>query len=242
MSVETRTRSESMVSVDGDEADFEPIDSTVMDEDLVLALQEDDIEAVKKADAAELEKPTIAKTWAMHEACENGSMRVVKYLVESCGHDVDVRDFQQWTPLHYAAAFQDEDDAGVEGELVHYLLSHGADASAEDEDGDTPLDAHTEEVDADADEPTFVSRILESVVESGDYETWAKAHARAPLYTTYVQSSRPQYVKNALRHEWALLHVQTERSTTERPRSAASFVLGQHGGNAVFHHLLPFLA
>ena len=236
----TLTRSESVVSTD--EADFEPIDSKVMDEETVTAIQEDDIDTIRNVDAAKLALPTIAKSMALHEACEHGSMQVIRYLVEESGHDIDCRDASEWTPLHYAAVFQSEDGACGD-ELVHYLLSHGADASAECEDGCTPLDAHNEEVDADdADEPTFVSRLLASVAAASDYEAWAKVNAREQLYTSYIESARPSYVKNALRHEWTLLQLQAERRSTTTAPSAASFVLGQQGGNAVFAHLLPYLA
>ena len=33
-------------------------------------------------------------------------MDVVRFLLEEAEHDIDIRDAQQWTPLHYAAAFQ----------------------------------------------------------------------------------------------------------------------------------------
>merc|ERR1712091_191321 len=73
-----------------------------------------------------------------------------------------------WTPLHYAAAFQ-----GDKPELVHYLLSKGADAAHEDEDGDTALDAHLDESDAD----TVVAGLLTSVEEHDGYEHWARARS-----------------------------------------------------------------
>ena len=122
------------------EAEFEVVDSTVMDEPLLAAIQGDDLATVESAPLDCLLKPTTAKTYALHEACEHGSMRVVKFLVEH-GCDVNARDAQQWTPLHYAAAF----DEGPADDLVNFLLSHGADATLEDEDGDTPLqDAESE--------------------------------------------------------------------------------------------------
>ena len=127
MSTETRFRSDSIVSVD--ETDFQLEDRSVLSEDVVFALQSDDVASLRLVGAAELRKPTTAKTYALHEACEHGAFDAVKFLVGELAHDVDARDEQHWTPLHYAAAF------GGAPELVHYLLAAGADPSARDSEG-----------------------------------------------------------------------------------------------------------
>ena len=114
------------------EAEFEVVDSTVMDEPLLAAIQGDDLATVESAPLDCLLKPTTAKTYALHEACEHGSMRVVKFLVEH-GCDVNARDAQQWTPLHYAAKVNSAD-------CVRILLNGGADASLKTKGGCTAAD------------------------------------------------------------------------------------------------------
>jgi hypothetical protein len=210
------------------EAEFEVVDSTVMDEPLLAAIQGDDLATVESAPLDCLLKPTTAKTYALHEACEHGSMRVVKFLVEQAGCDVNARDAQQWTPLHYAAAF----DEGPADDLVNFLLSHGADAALEDEDGDTPLDCCDDACDAQA-------LLLASASDFGDYETWARAVARDATFGAYVQRARPKYVRDALRHELCLL---ARQAAPQPAASPEAFLLGSHGGHAVFAHLLPYLA
>ena len=164
-------------------------------------------------------------------------MDVVRFLLEEAEHDIDIRDAQQWTPLHYAAAFQ-----GDKPELVHYLLSKGADAAHEDEDGDTALDAHLDESDAD----TVVSQLLASVEEHDGYEHWARAHARAPgLYGELVQAERPKYVEAEVRLAFGVLHKQAEAvvdRVAETGLSAEAFILGAHGGHVCFDHVLTFMA
>ena len=154
-------------------------------------------------------------------------MRVVKFLVEH-GCDVNARDAQRWTPLHYAAAF----DEGPADDLVNFLLSHGADATLEDEDGDTPLDCCDDACDAQA-------LLLASASDFGDYETWARAVARDATFGAYVQQARPKYVRDALRHELCLL---ARQAAPQPAASPEAFLLGSHGGHAVFAHLLPYLA
>ena len=233
-----RTQSE----VEDVEMDFEAVDTSVMDEPLLAAIHGNDVATVAAAGVAETAKPTTAKTYALHEACEHGSMDVVRYLVEVAGADVNCRDPQDWTPLHYAATFQRDDDGddGAECALVNYLLSHGADVRAEDEDGDTPLAAAIDERDDDAGVP--VSRLLESVEAFDSYEAWALHHARDAEFGAYVLRTRPKLVRDAERHEFAALFAAAEA----RPIAAhapEAFLLGSHGGNAdVFAHVLPFLA
>ena len=171
MSETMRYRSDSVVSIDEPALQLGLNGEAVMEETVLEMLQTNNVEELRKIDADALALATNAKTYALHEACEAGSMDVVRFLLEEAEHDIDIRDAQQWTPLHYAAAFQ-----GDKPELVHYLLSKGADAAHEDEDGDTALDAHLDESDAD----TVVAGLLTSVEEHDGYEHWARAHARAP--------------------------------------------------------------
>jgi len=238
MSTETRFRSDSIVSVD--ETDFQLEDRSVLSEDVVFALQSDDVASLRLVGAAELRKPTTAKTYALHEACEHGAFDAVKFLVGDLAHDVDARDEQRWTPLHYAAAF------GGAPELVHYLLAAGADPSAEDEDGATPLETYLDENESDDPTALLLRSVAEHVeaAEGRDYETWAQAHARDETYGAYVAASRPKYVRDATRHAYLLLRANAMRQHDDASLGASpeAFLLGAHGGHAVVDTVLSFLA
>mmetsp|Transcript_34464 Transcript_34464/g.106515 ORF Transcript_34464/g.106515 Transcript_34464/m.106515 type:complete len:231 (-) Transcript_34464:108-800(-) len=226
----TRIRSDSMFSVDGPDV----VNDDVMAEEVVLAIQGDDVDYLRKQPASTLKKSTSAKTLALHEAAEANAVEVTKFLIEERGHAVDAVDDQCWTPLHYAAAF-----AGPE--LVHLLLSHGASPEAEDDEGDTALDAHLDESDAGSD----VAKLLESVAAADDYEEWARAHARAPgAFGEYAAAARPHYVVAAVRHELAVLHrnaLKQQDTVLREGVSAEAFLLGAHGGHVAFDHLLGFM-
>ena len=236
-----RMRSDSVVSthsVDEDGTFMNDVDDPRMTEELLMAIQSNDVETVKAADNDSLSLPTTAMTYALHEACEHGSFDVVRFLLTEAECDVDIRDAQQWTPLHYAASYQSESP-----ELVHLLLSAGADPKAECEDGDTPLAAYLEEVEMDeSDEPTQVMRLLESVDEEDDYEVWAKIHARSDEYTELIKTTRPHYVAAATRQAFALLHANASKHQKDLGSTPEAFLLGAHGGHVCFDHLLPFLA
>ncbi|KAH8049494.1 hypothetical protein JL720_15591 [Aureococcus anophagefferens] len=238
MSTETRFRSDSIVSVD--ETDFQLEDRSVLSEDVVFALQSDDVASLRLVDAAELRKPTTAKTYALHEACEHGAFDAVKFLVGELAHDVDARDEQRWTPLHYAAAF------GGAPELVHYLLAAGADPSAEDEDGATPLETYLDENESDDPTALLLQSVAEHVeaAEGRDYETWAQVHARDATYGAYVAASRPKYVRDATRHAYLLVRANAMRQHDDASLGASpeAFLLGAHGGHAVVDTVLSFLA
>ena len=237
MSATMRYRSDSVVSIDEPALQLGLNGEAVMEETVLEMLQTNNVEELRKVDADALALATTAKTYALHEACEAGSMDVVRFLLEEAEHDIDIRDAQQWTPLHYAAAFQ-----GDKPELVHYLLSKGADAAHEDEDGDTALDAHLDESDAD----TIVAELLTSVEQHDGYEPWARAHARAPgLYGELVQAERPKYVEAEVRLAFGVLHKQAEAvvdRVAETGLSAEAFILGAHGGHVCFDHVLTFMA
>jgi ankyrin repeat protein len=57
----------------------------------------------------------------------------VKFLVEELGADVNARDHNGYTPLHHAAARGDN-------ELIRYLVSKAADATAVARSGQTTAD------------------------------------------------------------------------------------------------------
>ena len=69
---------------------------------------------------------------ALHQA-PNGALPSVKFLVDELNADVNVKDSWGYTPLHYAAAWAQDD-------LIRYLVSKGADVTAKTRLGQTTLD------------------------------------------------------------------------------------------------------
>jgi len=68
-----------------------------------------------------------------HRHVPDGWVPAVKFLVEELGADVNARDHNGYTPLHHAAARGDND-------LIHYLVSKGADPKAVARTGQTTVD------------------------------------------------------------------------------------------------------
>ncbi|XP_036689642.1 protein phosphatase 1 regulatory subunit 12C isoform X4 [Balaenoptera musculus] len=69
---------------------------------------------------------------ALHQACIDENLEVVRFLVEQ-GATVNQADNEGWTPLHVAASCGYLD-------IARYLLGHGANIAAVNSDGDLPLD------------------------------------------------------------------------------------------------------
>ncbi|XP_053770891.1 protein phosphatase 1 regulatory subunit 12C isoform X2 [Desmodus rotundus] len=69
---------------------------------------------------------------ALHQACIDENLEVVRFLVEQ-GATVNQADNEGWTPLHVAASCGYLD-------IARYLLSHGANIATVNSDGDLPLD------------------------------------------------------------------------------------------------------
>ncbi|XP_059904137.1 protein phosphatase 1 regulatory subunit 12C [Gadus macrocephalus] len=74
---------------------------------------------------------------ALHQACIDGSMEMVSFLLAQGAH-VDQVDSEGWTPLHVAAS-------GEHIEITDFLLQRGASLSAVNCDGDVPLDIAVDE-------------------------------------------------------------------------------------------------
>jgi uncharacterized protein len=68
-----------------------------------------------------------------HRHVTDGWMPSVKFLVEELGADVNARDHAGYTPLHHAAARGDND-------MIHYLVSKGADPKLVARSGQTTVD------------------------------------------------------------------------------------------------------
>ncbi|XP_040002938.1 protein phosphatase 1 regulatory subunit 12C [Xiphias gladius] len=74
---------------------------------------------------------------ALHQACIDGSMEMVTFLLEH-GANVNQVDSEGWTPLHVAASCGYSD-------IADFLLQRGASLSAVNCDGDVPLDIALDE-------------------------------------------------------------------------------------------------
>ncbi|CAL8331181.1 unnamed protein product [Merluccius merluccius] len=74
---------------------------------------------------------------ALHQACIDGSMEIVSFLLAQ-GANVDQVDSEGWTPLHVAASCGHID-------ITDFLLKRGASLSAVNCDGDVPLDIAEDE-------------------------------------------------------------------------------------------------
>ena len=68
-----------------------------------------------------------------HRHVAEGWLPSVRYLIETLGMDVNVRDYGGYTPLHFAAARGDN-------ALIRYLVSRGADVNAVARNGQTTVD------------------------------------------------------------------------------------------------------
>jgi ankyrin repeat protein len=69
-----------------------------------------------------------------HRHVEDGWLPAARFFVEELGVDVNMRDFEGFTPLHNAAARGDDD-------LIRYLIAHGADPHLVARTGQTTVDA-----------------------------------------------------------------------------------------------------
>ena len=80
--------------------------------------------------------------WPIHVAAENNQLEVVKWFVEEAGTDINAKGEGGKTPLHSAIygyneydSWETEDDV----ELLRWLVSHGSDLNAVNDDNETAL-------------------------------------------------------------------------------------------------------
>ena len=94
------------------------------------------------AEAAQPEPPTVkARDISIHDAVRTGNIEAVKQHI-AAGTDVNAKDQNGKTPLHYAAWKGHK-------EIAELLIANGADVNAKDDKGGTPLhvaawEGHTE--------------------------------------------------------------------------------------------------
>ena len=201
----------------------------------LAAIESDDVAALRGFDG-QLDVPTTSKTYAIHEACEHGSLRVVEYLVSTGLNSVSAVDGADWTPLHFACVFQPS-----RLDLIHFLLANGADIAARDSAGDTALCALRAEEDLDQD-GLLVLKLLEAVERAGSYDAWARAHVNDAAFSDLIAEARPNFVAAETRMQIALVNAQCQalQQTNAPGEPALDFVFGR--GHPVFAHVLAFLA
>jgi ankyrin repeat protein len=71
----------------------------------------------------------------LHAAARSGNLEVVRILIDYDPADINARDGQGWTPLHWASDGRYFKD----GSVLRLLLDHGADINVRDRSGWTPL-------------------------------------------------------------------------------------------------------
>uniref|UniRef100_S4RQ76 Tonsoku-like, DNA repair protein n=1 Tax=Petromyzon marinus TaxID=7757 RepID=S4RQ76_PETMA len=105
------------------------------DVDLSESEEEEDLEGYVCV-CAQWNKRNEKGETALHRACIEGNLRLVKILIEKQGHPPNPRDYCGWLPLHEACNHNHQAD------IVEYLLDHGAlisDPGGPKCDGITPL-------------------------------------------------------------------------------------------------------
>jgi ankyrin repeat protein len=104
-----------------------------INDQLIEAIKKNDLDGVKKAVAKKADLSVrISYSSALHIALdEPDSMEITKYLVEA-GADVNAKDIDENTPLHYAA--RNKNSA-----MVNLFIQKGANVNAMDNYGRTPL-------------------------------------------------------------------------------------------------------
>ncbi len=68
-----------------------------------------------------------------HRHVTDNWLNAVRFLIEECGAELNLRDGNGYTVLHHAAARGDN-------ELIHYLVEKGADVTAVSRKGQTTVD------------------------------------------------------------------------------------------------------
>ena len=80
-------------------------------------------------------------TTVLHFIVRSSNPELIPILIEQYGLDVNAAGYAQRTPLISAVCYTvDSGDEQITKQIVEHLLSHGADASAVDEDGKTAYD------------------------------------------------------------------------------------------------------
>jgi len=103
--------------------DEDSTDKTVFD-----WVKENNLEELKKLDAMTLHIKDDNGMTPLHWAADRGHAEVAKFLLLSCGPEVDACDADGQTALHYAASCG-------HAAVIRVLLDGGADASIQDADG-----------------------------------------------------------------------------------------------------------
>ncbi|KAK6643078.1 hypothetical protein RUM43_004581 [Polyplax serrata] len=112
-------------------------DETIQDSEKTIFdwVKEKNLEMVKRhsANVVSVNELDEAGMSLLHWAADRGSLDVVKYLVDTLGADVNVRDTNGQTPLHFAVSCDYED-------VEKYLVKAGADINLRDNEGFSPYE------------------------------------------------------------------------------------------------------
>uniref|UniRef100_A0A8C9WHC7 Protein phosphatase 1 regulatory subunit 12A n=1 Tax=Scleropages formosus TaxID=113540 RepID=A0A8C9WHC7_SCLFO len=113
---------------------------------------------------------------ALHVAAAKGYLEVLKLLIQA-GYDVNIKDFDGWTPLHAAAHWGKEDACRI-------LVENMCDMDAVNKVGQTAFDVADEDV----------LGYLEELQKKQSQLTNEKRDKKSPLIetTTKVENNRPQ--------------------------------------------------
>ena len=74
----------------------------------------------------------------IHKAAKAGDIEAAKKAIAN-GADVNTKDYQGWTPLHWAA-WRVHPSRPMQKEIAELLIAAGADVNVKGSDGRTPLD------------------------------------------------------------------------------------------------------
>lgn len=75
----------------------------------------------------------------LHIAARDGNIDCVKFFVEDCGIDINIKDCNGETPLHYIFRFSNYSSDDQQYKNAEYLIHNGADVNIKGYDDETPL-------------------------------------------------------------------------------------------------------
>lgn len=106
---------------------IDPEDKTIFD-----IAEDGNLEKLKKIlKKNEIDATDSSGRTLLHIVCDRGYYDIAKLLINDFNADVNVKEMENHTPLHFAALCE-------EGEIIQLLLNSSADASIKNSDGETP--------------------------------------------------------------------------------------------------------
>jgi hypothetical protein len=136
-------------------------------------------------------------------ACGYGHLDVVRMLVQHTGGEgIDARDgIHDWTALHHAAC-------GSHEQIVRFLLFAGADPTLTDNEGRTPQEVATPELDEDMDDEEWRARCARCVaVFEVSEHTYGRSHGDLSLVCTKQHDQPIAQLQRHLSYTLSLMHL-----------------------------------